>query len=185
MNNNRNKEILLQFSLNHIFFSMGCTFRFPNSKFQFRCLSFLYAICFISLRSSTIIAAEYPELPRVYIHTPYNLPTSGQIISVSSSAAFQAALNSAQPGDIIELQAGTTFTGPFTLPNKTSGTEWIYIRSSKYSALPAPCSRVSPADAANMPKIVVTSGNKSLPLKVCQADRTIRTGLTADGKTIG
>jgi len=56
------------------------------------------------------------------------------------------------------LQAGATFTGPFTLPNKTSGSDWIYIRSSAYSSLPAPGTRVSPSIESNMPKIVATSG---------------------------
>ena len=78
---------------------------------------------------------------------------------MNSSASFQAALNTANLGDIIELQAGITFTGPFTLPNKTSGTGWIYIVSSAYSNLPPPCTRVSTADAVNMPKLVVAAGN--------------------------
>ncbi|MEP6796104.1 MAG: T9SS type A sorting domain-containing protein, partial [Saprospiraceae bacterium] len=58
-----------------------------------------------------------------------------------------------------QLQAGTIYTGPFTLPAKTPGTEWIYIISSAYSSLPEPCTRVSPADADNMPKLVVSAGN--------------------------
>jgi hypothetical protein len=129
------------------------------SRYAYLTAEILLVLCMNAVLSSNSSAAEYPALPRFYIHTPYNPPVGGKTISVNTSAAFQAALNSAQPGDIIELEAGATFTGPFTLPNKTSGTEWIYIRSSKYSSLPAPCSRVNPADAANMPKIVVTSGN--------------------------
>lgn len=113
---------------------------------------------FTSLLSNAS-AAIYPTLPQIYIETTYDPPVGGQLYSVSTSAAFQAALNTANLGDIIELQAGTTFTGPFTLPNKTTGTGWIYIRSSNHAALPAPCHRVSPADAANMPKLVVISGN--------------------------
>jgi hypothetical protein len=62
-------------------------------------------------------------------------------------------------GDIIELQAGTTFTGPFTLPEKTSGSGWIYIISSAYSSLPSPCTRVSPSDAVNMPQIIIAAGS--------------------------
>ncbi len=113
----------------------------------------------LCLNATTIFATNYPALPQVYIETTYDPPVGGQLISVSTSAAFQTALNTAHLGDIIELQAGTTFTGPFTLPNKTSGTGWIYIRSSAYASLPAPCERVSPADAANMPKLVVIAGN--------------------------
>src|SRR5438876_10664025 len=59
-----------------------------------------------------------PELPRVFLDTTLVAP-SGQIIAVPAGGDFQAALNAAQPGDVITLQAGATFTGPFTLPNKT------------------------------------------------------------------
>ncbi|MBL0174038.1 MAG: T9SS type A sorting domain-containing protein [Ignavibacteria bacterium] len=104
-------------------------------------------------------AEEYPELPRVYMQTAYNPPAGGQRIAANSSATFRAALTAAQPGDIIELAAGVTFTGPFTLPNKAAGSGWIYIVSSAYASLPAPCSRVTPADAPHMPKIVVRAGS--------------------------
>ena len=113
----------------------------------------------LCLQAATVFAAEYPALPNVYIQTTYDPPVGGQLISVNTSAAFQTALNTAHLGDIIELQAGITFTGPFTLPNKTTGSGWIYIRSSAYSSLPQPCSQVSPADAVNMPKLVVIAGN--------------------------
>ena len=108
---------------------------------------------------SSLQATNYPVLPQIYIETTYAPPQGGQLFSVNTSAGFQSALNNAQLGDIIELQAGTTFTGPFNLPNKTTGTGWIYIRSSAYANLPPPCSRVSPSDAANMPKLVISAGN--------------------------
>ena len=116
-------------------------------------------VCFIALIIGYSKAAVYPELPRIFIQTPYESPTGGQLFSVTTSADFQSALNNASLGDIIELQAGITFRGPFTLPNKTSGTGWIYIRSSAYSSLPEPCIRVSPTDAFNMPVIVVAAGS--------------------------
>lgn len=47
--------------------------------------------------------------------------------------------------------------GPFTLPNKTSGSGWIYIVSSKLANLPPAGSRAKPSDAVNMPKIVASS----------------------------
>lgn len=104
-------------------------------------------------------AAEFPALPQIFIETTYNPPVGGQRIIVNSTAGFQSALNSAQLGDIIELKAGVTYMGPFTLPNKTSGSGWIYIISSEYSRLPNPCTRVRPADGANMPQIVVKAGS--------------------------
>src|SRR5206468_1925082 len=73
--------------------------------------------------------------------------------TVNAGGNLQTALNQARLGDIIELQAGATFTGNFNLPVKT-GTGWIYVRSSATASLPAPGTRVSPAQAALMPKIV-------------------------------
>jgi hypothetical protein len=66
---------------------------------------------------------------------------------------LQAALNTALPGDTIELAAGATFTGHFVLPKK-SGSGWVWIRSSAYASLPPRGTRVSPSNAGLMPKIV-------------------------------
>src|SRR5688500_16164737 len=77
----------------------------------------------------------------------------------ATAAAFTTALNSAQLGDTIILNAGTTYTGWFTLPNKTTGSGWITIRSSAIASLPAEGVRVGPGDAANMPKIVSQGSN--------------------------
>src|SRR5438094_7372168 len=100
--------------------------------------------------------AVAPEPPRVFLDTTLVAPT-GTTIGVSSGGDLQAALNAAQPGDVITLQAGATFTGPFTLPNK-AGTGWITVRTSAPdSSLPAPGTRVNPSYAAVMPKIVAGS----------------------------
>ena len=101
-------------------------------------------------------AATLPELPRSFMDTAYSPPT-GNTITVNAGGNFQTALNNAQLGDTIVLQAGATFTGTFNLPNKTSGSGWIYIQSSAYASLPPPGSRVSPVHAAMMPKIVVAA----------------------------
>jgi hypothetical protein len=87
------------------------------------------------------------------IDTTYT-PPSGRTIAVRAGGDFQAALDQAQPGDVITLQAGVTYQGPFTLPNK-SRTGWITVRSSAPdNALPPPNTRVDPAiHAAAMPKI--------------------------------
>jgi hypothetical protein len=98
------------------------------------------------------------ELPRVLLDTTYAPPPvpPGRLISVPDGGDFQAALDSAQPGDIIELQAGSTFTGSFVLPAK-AGTGWIYIRSSAHQGLPAPGTRVSPSQSGLMPKVVTAT----------------------------
>ena len=103
---------------------------------------------------ASVRAAILPTLPLMFDAT-YSAPTGNTII-VNAGGNLQTAINNAVLGDTIVLQAGATFTGPFTLPNKTSGSGWIYIRSSDYASLPPPGSRVSPFHAASMPKIVVS-----------------------------
>src|SRR5262245_39072488 len=71
----------------------------------------------VSSRPATL-AADEPEAPRVRLNTTYAPPT-GRVIEVKAGGDFQAALNEARPGDVITLQAGATFTGNFTLPNKS------------------------------------------------------------------
>ena len=99
-----------------------------------RSLLYALALLFITLCGSTADAAT---------------------INVNAGGNLQAALNSAQPGDTIVLQAGASFTGPFTLPNKGASQEWITVRTSTPdSSLAASTGRVSPADASMMPKLL-------------------------------
>ena len=94
-----------------------------------------------------------PEPPRVFLDTTYPPPT-GRAIAVQAGGSVQAALEVAQPGDVITLQAGAVFRGNFTLPRKP-GAGWIVIRSSALDdALPAAGSRVTPASVAAMPRLV-------------------------------
>ncbi|MGH9841331.1 MAG: hypothetical protein ACREEM_21465 [Blastocatellia bacterium] len=94
-----------------------------------------------------------PELPRVRLNTTY-VPPTGLTIIVSATGSFQAALNQAQPNDVIILQAGATYAGNFILPKKT-GTGWIVIRSSAPdSSLPPQGTRITPASASNFPKVI-------------------------------
>ena len=103
--------------------------------------------------ASPAAGANLPELPRVFLNTTYAPPAGARVVIVNAGGNLQAALDQALPGEIIELRAGATFTGNFTLPSKM-GTGWIYIRSSAHASLPAPGRRVTPAQAALMPKIV-------------------------------
>src|SRR6266513_539775 len=98
-------------------------------------------------------ASTRPELPRAHVDTTYVAP-SGKTIAVPARGDFQSALNSAQPGDVIALAAGATFTGPFVLPNK-SGAGWIIVRTSAPdSALPPSGGRISPLYAKVLPKLL-------------------------------
>lgn len=71
---------------------------------------------------------------------------------------LQSALNAAARGDIVELAAGETFEGVFTLPFKP-GSRTITVRSSRWRELPPAGKRVTPADAALMPRLQPSSGN--------------------------
>lgn len=62
-----------------------------------------------------------------------------------SGEDLQAAIDSASLGDEIVLEVNAVFTGPFTLPDKGSGTDWITIRSASLASLPEGV-RVSPGD---------------------------------------
>ncbi|MBL8186982.1 MAG: fibronectin type III domain-containing protein, partial [Acidobacteria bacterium] len=107
------------------------------------------------------VAAATPELPRVLLNTTYT-PLSGPAITVNSGGDLQAAINQAQPGTTILLQAGATFTGNFTLPNKT-GTGWIIIRSSTPDAnLPQPGTRIGPQNASLLPKILTPNTDAAI-----------------------
>jgi PKD repeat protein len=76
------------------------------------------------------------------------------VITVQAGGNLQTALNAANPGDVIMVKAGATFTGNFTLPNK-SGSGWITVRSSTPdSLLPPEGTRVLPSYAPLMPKLV-------------------------------
>jgi len=75
-------------------------------------------------------------------------------IAVPAGGDLQAALNAAQPGDVITLAPGATYTGSFVLPNKGPVNDFITIRSAAPdSQLPGPGIRMTPAFAALLPKI--------------------------------
>lgn len=94
-----------------------------------------------------------PAPPRVFLDTSYT-PPAGRTIAVGPGGGLQAALNAAQPGDVIALEAGAVFRGNFILPRK-AGSEWIVVRSATPDErLPVPGTRVTPAFAPVMPKIV-------------------------------
>ena len=70
---------------------------------------------------------------------------------------LQAALDAAQPGDVLMLQAGATFVGNFVLPVKTGAT-YITVRSAAADdVLPGTGTRITPAYAAFLPKIQSTN----------------------------
>ena len=101
------------------------------------------------------------ELPREFLHFPYTPPTRGTIWTVRSGDNFQTVLNSVKPGDIIEMEAGATFSGNFTVRNQAE-TGWIYIRTTDYDNLPPEGTRVGPSNSASMPKIISPNSTPAL-----------------------
>ena len=82
------------------------------------------------------------------------IPATAQaaVIVVPAGGDLQAAINSARPGDTIELQAGATYSGNFTLPVH-GGTSYITIRTGGTTGLPAAGTRISPSHAKYLAKI--------------------------------
>ena len=90
------------------------------------------------------------ELPRVTVGSSLaDTPAPGAVIAVSAGGNLQAALNSAQCGNTITLQAGATFTGTFKFPAKNCDDgHWIIVRTSAPdSVLPAEGQRLTPCYA--------------------------------------
>ncbi len=92
-----------------------------------------------------------PTAPLIFT-SPYQAQ-GGSTIVVNSGGDLQAALNSAQLGDKIVLEAGATWVGNYTLPAK-SGSGWVYVESSALGSLPAEGTRATLANVAAMPTII-------------------------------
>ena len=114
------------------------------------------ALALVFFVFTAVAIAQKPQaiLPQVYIDTTWNPPGGGTTWAAHTSAQLSSALQSSAPGDTIVLDAGVTYTGYFALPAKSNpNNKWIYIMSSGISNLPAG-TRVSPANASRMAKIV-------------------------------
>ncbi len=75
----------------------------------------------------------------------------GTTHTVGPRGDLQRAIDRAQPGNVIVVEANATYTGPFTLPNK-SGNSYITIQSSRVAELPEG-TRVGPAQSALFAKL--------------------------------
>lgn len=101
-------------------------------------------------------AASVPEPPRVRVSVD-PLPAPTRTITVRRGDDLQAAINNARGGDVITLEAGAQFEGPFTLPNRPDD-GWVVIRSTS-SKSSASGERLSQPDAGTLPKLVSRSGS--------------------------
>jgi len=139
----------------------------------YRLVVLIFLLVTATVQSANLPALpSLPELPRAYVDT--TLPAAKVIKTVCArdcnytNGQLQAALNAANLGDVIELQAGATYPGKIQLPNKTNGTGWIIVRSSAWQTLPPPGTRVSPQHVSLMAKITTNPSSLSEPAVVTQ-----------------
>lgn len=83
-----------------------------------------------------------------------SMPAGGRIIRVPAGGNLQAAIDQANSGDVIELQAGVVYSGTLNLPSKPL-TDYVTIRSSAEANLPIE-KRVTPQQRSSM--ATITSG---------------------------
>jgi hypothetical protein len=95
---------------------------------------------------------------------------TGKTITVAANGDLQAAIDAAQPGDVVQLAPGATYTGNFVLRDKnTTSTNWIIIRPAIADAsLPAEGSRMTPqiAAALQLPRILTPSSQPAIQTAV-------------------
>jgi hypothetical protein len=113
----------------------------------------MYFLAMGVMMASRCVAQGYDgpaQLPTASMATAMSsTPAPGAIIGVNAGDDLQSALNNAKCGDVVELQAGATFTGQFIVPAKNCDIHhWIWIRTSAPdSALPAEGNRATPCYA--------------------------------------
>ena len=98
-------------------------------------------------RRTRLLALRTLSIP-VMIGTVFAADALAATTVVAAGADLQAALNAAQPGDVLVLEAGARFVGSFRLPAKAAGPV-ITIRSS--ATLPS--RRIGPQDANLLPTL--------------------------------
>src|SRR5262245_33871299 len=107
---------------------------------------------------AVVAVGSHHERGRIAPSAAQQASQSSRTVTVGPGGDLQAALDRAPGGDVIVLEAGAVYVGPFTVP-RTAGDDWITIQSSalERGALP-PGRRVDPSQAAHMPKLVSASG---------------------------
>lgn len=122
--------------------------------------------------------------PTSYVDLSYSLPTGNVWTATNTSSGSVAgtgtgnrtdcsvpyALANCALGDVIQVTAGATYTGPWTIPNIVSGSGWVYVVSTGVASLPAygqaTANRVVAADATNMAKVQISAAAASAAIKV-------------------
>ena len=101
-------------------------------------------------------SSSAPAAPRALVQVA-EMPSSARTVHVPAGQSLQAALNNARRGDVITLDPGATYQGPFRLP-RIDGNGWIVITSKRADDdLPKSGGRVQPEHWSRMPKLVSAS----------------------------
>ena len=130
---------------------------------ELQCSTFL-SLALIVCAFTAVAPAQKPQAapPRFYIDTTWNPPTGGTTWAAHTAAQLASALNTSAPGDIIVLDAGTIYSGNFTVPAKSNpNKQWTYVVSSALASMP-PGMRVYPTSRRYMPKIVSPNASQAL-----------------------
>ena len=136
----------------------------PHQSMRFRgralaVRAFLFIVPLLLMANTAASAGVFDgpaELPRIFINSSMSVtPAPGKMVTLNAGQSLQNALDNANCGDTIQLQAGATFSGAFTLPAKNCDNQhWIIIRTSAAnSALPPEGTRITPcyAGVASLP----------------------------------
>ncbi len=161
---------------------------------------FLVFFCFIGIH--LVHSQVTPALPNTAeVITCFPDTTGYEVITVGpvgrDYSDLQSAINAALPGTVMVLDAGVTFKGGFTLPDKGNSDKWIILMSSRMDLLSGEETRINPGSTTNdvdfptqkeaMPKIVTTNLS-GIPCIVTQARahhyRLIGLEITADTNVI-
>jgi hypothetical protein len=116
---------------------------------------------FTILLSTALVLNADPERPRAFVDVRFQ-SQKGRTSLIRSGQDLQIALDGAQPGDTLLLEAGATFSGNFVLRPKT-GTGRIVIASSTLATtLPRSGTRIGPEHSPLLAKIVSPNADPAL-----------------------
>lgn len=121
----------------------------------------LLALTSMALPALARGAANPPALPAKAVSPLPAAAPGSRIITVRAGANLQAALNTAQPGDTLVLEAGATWTGNFVLPRRADP-GWVTIRGSAEATLPPAGRRVTPSNGPSLPKLLTPNSSPAI-----------------------
>lgn len=116
-------------------------------------------VAIIGIMLLGILAMAEPQRS-VELPNPVKEEDASRTVRLGPDDDLQVALNEAISGDVIELQAGAVYYGPFVLkPHAGSGWVTIISHSDGVHQLPPAGTRVTPDDAAAMAALVAPTGS--------------------------